>query len=197
MAVGSEIDSETAVPTVIDNFNRTISSRIKIRREEDHFLVVSPYEDFAHRLDLRSVSSECQLLAQALVKMEPTRTDYAIAPYAKAFNFDKIVDCIRALASVSNYEFKQSHFYIVVFRSRIPPTTVYADLGILDQDAHKEAAKSGGFLKQVNRVRLYIYPLTPTGTGSARRTRTAGILLPAFGGIRMMPGAGGSSNSTC
>lgn len=38
-------------------------------------------------------------------------------------------------------------FYIVVFRSRIPPTTVYADLGVLDKAAHAEATKSGGFLK--------------------------------------------------
>jgi translation initiation factor 3 subunit H len=35
----------------------------------------------------------------------------------------------------------------VVFRSQIPPTTVYADLGALDKAAHEEATKSGGFLK--------------------------------------------------
>jgi hypothetical protein len=51
------------------------------------------------------------------------------------------------MAAASNFTWKQQAFYIVVFRSRIPPSTVYADLGLLDKAAHQEAVESGGFLK--------------------------------------------------
>ena len=59
----------------------------------------------------------------------------------------EVIESLQALAAASDVEWKEAAFYIVVFRSRIPPTTVYADLGVLDQAAHAEAMKSGGFLK--------------------------------------------------
>lgn len=43
--------------------------------------------------------------------------------------------------------FKETTFFIVAFRSRVPPTTVYEDLGVLDEVAHAEAVACGGFLK--------------------------------------------------
>ena len=43
--------------------------------------------------------------------------------------------------------FKETSFFIVAFRSRVPPTTVYEDLGVLDEVAHAEAVACGGFLK--------------------------------------------------
>ena len=59
----------------------------------------------------------------------------------------EVIDSLKQLAAASDVEWKEAAFYIVVFRSRIPPTTVYSDLGVLDQAAHAEAMKSGGFLK--------------------------------------------------
>jgi hypothetical protein len=59
----------------------------------------------------------------------------------------EVIESVRELAAASNFSWKENSFYIVVFRSQIPPSTVYADLGALDKAAHEEATKSGGFLK--------------------------------------------------
>lgn len=87
------------------------------------------------------------MLAKALVDLKCLRDDYATAPYLEIFNWPEVIGKVQQLAEASNFAWKDSTFYIVVFRSRIPPTTVYADLGVLDKAAHAEATKSGGFLK--------------------------------------------------
>lgn len=61
--------------------------------------------------------------------------------------WSEVIDSVREQVVASNFKWEEASFYIVVFRSRIPPTTVYADLGVLDKAAHAEATKSGGFLK--------------------------------------------------
>ena len=111
------------------------------------YLVTSPYAEPAHQLDLLSVNEENRLLALALVKMRSLRDDYATAPYLDTFNWDEIVETLRALARERGHRWRETSFYIVAFRSQIPPTTVYADLGVLDKAAHAEAVASGGFLK--------------------------------------------------
>lgn len=113
------------------------------------YLVTSPYTEDAHLLDLQGVNDESALLALALVKMKSLREDYATAPYRDTFNWDEIIEALRALAREHNCQWSETSFYIVAFRSRIPPTTVYADLGVLDKAAHAEAVASGGLLKQV------------------------------------------------
>ncbi|OIW31857.1 hypothetical protein CONLIGDRAFT_678308 [Coniochaeta ligniaria NRRL 30616] len=115
--------------------------------EPPRYLVVSPYTEQAHLLDLQSVDEENGLLALALVKMRNLREDYATAPYLDTFNWDEVIESLRALARERNHQWKETSFYIVAFRSQIPPTTVYADLGVLDKAAHAEATASGGFLK--------------------------------------------------
>jgi len=114
---------------------------------EKNLLVVSPYEEEPHLLDLNTLDPAHQLLAKALVCMKNSRDDYATAPYQASFNWPEIVDSLRHLVAAANFAWKETAFYIVVFRSQIPPTTVYADLGGLDQPAHAEAMESGGFLK--------------------------------------------------
>jgi hypothetical protein len=114
---------------------------------EKNLLAVSPYQEEPHLLDLSTLDTANQLLAKALVCMKNLRDDYATAPYRESFNWSEIIDSLRHLAAASNIAWKETAFYIVVFRSQIPPTTVYADLGALDQPAHAEAMKSGGFLK--------------------------------------------------
>ncbi|KAI1504516.1 hypothetical protein F5X99DRAFT_17951 [Biscogniauxia marginata] len=115
--------------------------------EEGNFLAVSPYTDKAHLLDLRTLDPENALLAQALVHMKSLRPDYATAPYTETFNWSEIVEELGRLARQSGHRWRETSFYIVVFRSQIPPTTVYEDLGTLDKAAHAEATASGGFLK--------------------------------------------------
>ncbi len=118
-----------------------------ITTTEEDLLVVSPYEEEPHLLDLSTLDTANQLLAKALVCMKNLRDDYATATYQESFNWSEIIDSLRHLAAASNILWKEAAFYIVVFRSQIPPATAYADLGALDQPAHAEAMKSGGFLK--------------------------------------------------
>jgi len=61
----------------------------------------------------------------------------------------QVIDTIRDLATISNYKWKEHTFYVVAFRSLVPPSTIqrYDDLGALDKAAHAEATRSGGFLK--------------------------------------------------
>ena len=113
----------------------------------EKLLVVSPYLEREHLLDLATVDEESALLAEALALMRNTREDYATAPYAKSFNWEEIMTKLAALTRGRDYTWKGKSFFVVAFRSRISPTTVYADLGALDKAAHEEATASGGFLK--------------------------------------------------
>lgn len=111
------------------------------------YLVVSPYAEQQHLLDLQSVDEENQLLSLALVVMKNLREDFATASYLDTFNWTEVIETLRALTEERNHQWRETSFYIVAFRSQIPPTTVYADLGVLDKAAHAEATASGGFLK--------------------------------------------------
>ncbi|KAI1326507.1 hypothetical protein F5Y16DRAFT_400396 [Xylariaceae sp. FL0255] len=118
-----------------------------LTHDSRHLLAVSPYTERAHLLDLRSVDVENAILAQALVHLKCLRPDYATAPYVETFNWDQVIGEVRRLAEQQDHVWKASSFFVVAFRSVIPPTTVYADLGALDKAAHAEATASGGFLK--------------------------------------------------
>ena len=111
------------------------------------FLVVSPYAFQPHLLDLRTLESSQSLLARALTLLEPVRTDYATAPYLESFNWDSVIDHLRFLNGEAGHFWSWQHFYIVVFRSQVPPTTDRVELGELDEKAHAEATQSGGLLK--------------------------------------------------
>ena len=115
--------------------------------EDGRFLVSSPYAFPPHLLDLSNLTASQSLLAEALGSMEAVRSDYATAPYDVAFNWDTVLDKLRLLASTRNFQWPHQHFYIVVFRSRIPDTSVRAELGRLDEKSHAEANQSGGLLK--------------------------------------------------
>lgn len=140
-------------PSTIADHKSPIISQVSIPHKQAinlkkrDLLVVSPYLEEHHQLDLSTLDTPNQLLAKALVNLKFTRDDHRTAPYVDSFNWPDIVDAVRALAGDSGFNWKKSDFYIVVFRSRIPPTTVYSDLGVLDKAAHVEATASGGFLK--------------------------------------------------
>ena len=112
------------------------------------YIVVSPYTSPAHLLDLSTVSPPNQLLAKALALMQPTRDDYAVAPYKDSFNWSTVVYRLRHLLKQSDFQWtQQMKFYIVAFRSQLPSTTDRGHLGALDKAAHAEATASGGILK--------------------------------------------------
>ena len=114
---------------------------------ENRFLVSSPYTSQPHLLDLSALTTSQALLAKALTYMEAVKADYATAPYEVAFNWDTVVNNLRSLASSHHFRWQSQHFYIVVFRSQIPSTSVREELGRLDEKSHMEANKSGGLLK--------------------------------------------------
>lgn len=116
-------------------------------RQTEDLLVISPYTERQHLLDLKSLDVESAILAQALVHMNCLRPDYATAPYIDTFNWEEVIEQVKRLAQQKKHTWKESFFFVVAFRSQIPPTTVYEDLGALDKAAHAEATATGGFLK--------------------------------------------------
>jgi len=149
---------------------------------ESRYLIVSPYTERGHLLDLETLDKENQILAVALSRLKNVREDYATGPYLEIFNWTEIIETLRTLVRKSGYSWKETSFYIVAFRSQIPPTTVYADLGVLDKAAHVEATASGGFLKFVNpSFSRDGSMLTTAGTGLVPLMLTGGISRRACG----------------
>lgn len=110
-------------------------------------LVVSPYVNLSHLLNLDSVSPACQLLALALTVLRPLGNDYATAIYKQAFNWSYVVETLRSLVLADEFDWASQSFYIVVFRSQLKPGVDRSQLGALDKLAHEEASSSGGLLK--------------------------------------------------
>ncbi|GAB1318577.1 hypothetical protein MFIFM68171_08787 [Madurella fahalii] len=136
---------DTRSPGVM--IHRSKVSAAAQKPDQNRYLVVSPYTEQEHLLDLESLDVENRLLALSLTKMKCLREDYATAPYIETFNWDEIIATLRMLAREMNHEWNETSFFVVTFRSQIPPTTVYGELGTLDKAAHSEATASGGFLK--------------------------------------------------
>jgi hypothetical protein len=147
----THLDSESVtisrLPTKLENTVTVHLSPSNPIANDENLLVVSPYDEVPHLLDLRTLDTANQLLAKALVGLKCLRDDYATAPYVETFNWPEVVTSLNGMVSSSRFAWKEQFFYIVVFRSQIPPTTAYADLGVLDKAAHAEATESGGFLK--------------------------------------------------
>ena len=115
---------------------------------QDNLLIASPYTTPLHLLDLRTISKPNQLLAKALTSFEQVRHDYATAPYAESFNWAHVIEVLRALVDKEcAYSWEQQSFYIIVFRSRLPPATDRTHLANLDRLSHAGATQSGGLLK--------------------------------------------------
>ncbi|KAI9840045.1 MAG: hypothetical protein M1819_000238 [Sarea resinae] len=119
----------------------------QVKLANENHLVVSPYTEGPHLLDLESYSQPVKLLAKALTVLSPVRPDYATASYVESFNWDQVVETLRQAAANDDFQWEKQSFYVVAFRSRIPRTTNYEDLARLDLEAHMEATKSGGLLK--------------------------------------------------
>ncbi|OLN88304.1 UPF0643 protein PB2B2.08 [Colletotrichum chlorophyti] len=137
---------------VVDPLARKIKENAAVNITEidinntDRFLIHSPYTDPEHLLDLETLDDENALLARALSHLQCLRADYATAGYVESFNWGDVMLQLKELVQTTGKTFKETSFYIVAFRSTIPPTTVYEDLGVLDKAAHAEANQFGGFL---------------------------------------------------
>ena len=115
---------------------------------QDNLLIVSPYTTALHLLDLGTISEPNRLLAKALTLFKQVRHDYATAPYAESFNWAHVIGFLRTLVEAEcTYDWEQQSFYIIVFRSQLPPATDRTHLAKLDRLSHAEAMESGGLLK--------------------------------------------------
>ncbi|KAI0396398.1 hypothetical protein F5Y17DRAFT_119009 [Xylariaceae sp. FL0594] len=146
--MGIQHEAPPSTATLPSIFSEKIAaSAPELEDEALNLLTVSPYTDKEHLLDLRTLDMENAILAQALVHFKCLRADYATAPYADTFNWAEVMEHVKRLARQKGHRWRSSSFFVVAFRSQIPPTTVYEDLGVLDKAAHAEATASGGFLK--------------------------------------------------
>lgn len=113
----------------------------------DTGLIISPYNDDLHLLDLATLDTPNRLLAKALTSLKPTRDDYATAEYTESFNWSFVHKTLRELATAEGYKWKKQSFYVVAFRSRLQSTADTSYLHELDFNSLAEATVSGGLLK--------------------------------------------------
>lgn len=116
-------------------------------QDASRFLISSPYVEQEHLLDLDTLDAESRILSEALVEMDCLRDDYATASYLDSFNWTVVMNRVQELTRARNHKWKETAFYIVVFRSQISRRSAAVDLARLDKAAHAEANASGGFLK--------------------------------------------------
>ena len=111
-------------------------------------LVTSPYNIEGHLLDLHRLSNiQDRILALALTKLQPTREDYATAPYEETLNWSNVRTAIQQLAGIARHRWTSQVYYVVVFRSQLREGYDRQLLWDLDRESHREAVESGGLLK--------------------------------------------------
>jgi hypothetical protein len=110
-------------------------------------LISAPYNNPGHYLDLSALPLPSSLFAQALTALQPTRPDYATAPYLQVLNFPTILSELRRLCTLTNTHWRRTSFYVVIFRSQLHPGVDQDWLYKLDYESHREACESGGLLK--------------------------------------------------
>lgn len=110
-------------------------------------LVSSPYNKPGHYLDLTTLTTPSRLFALALTALKPTRPDYATASYTASLNFDTVLSVLRDLVSREGVQWKETGFYVVLFRSKLNADVDQEWLYKLDYESHREACESGGLLK--------------------------------------------------
>ena len=112
-------------------------------------LISSPYNTPGHHLDLSSphLTTASRLLALALTALKPSTPTYATASYDQALNFDTVLALLRDLIHEERFEWKETSFYVVVFRSQLKEGIDQEWLYRLDEESHREACESGGLLK--------------------------------------------------
>lgn len=115
--------------------------------DDQQQLIISPYNDKHHLLDLQALDTPNQLLALALTLLKPIRPDYATAPYTESFNWDAVFNFLRDLAHATGHHWTETDFYVVEFRSCLRSDADPVALHELDAWSLQEAVESGGLLK--------------------------------------------------
>jgi hypothetical protein len=112
-------------------------------------LISSPYNIPGHYLDMSSphLTTPSRLLALALTGLKPVTSAYATTIYTQALNFDTVLPVLRDLTAKEEYFWKETSFYVVVFRSQLKEGIDEEYLYQLDAESHREACESGGLLK--------------------------------------------------
>ncbi|KEF63360.1 uncharacterized protein A1O9_01337 [Exophiala aquamarina CBS 119918] len=111
------------------------------------WLIVSPYLERQHQLDLRTVDTPYRLLALALTKLENATNGYAIAKYEDAFEWSALMNHLKDLADREDHRWTRQQFYVVEFRSKLKKDIDNDLLFKLDKKSHEEATTAGGLLK--------------------------------------------------
>ncbi|KAL8715285.1 MAG: hypothetical protein Q9220_001243 [cf. Caloplaca sp. 1 TL-2023] len=140
----SEVPAQ-AKPSHVEE-NAALGKQVRDSARED-LLVASPYTSRAHLLDLATLTQSQALLAKALTSLTPSTHQYATLPYTSSFNWDTVFNSLAEACKDEAFLWPEQFFYVVIFRSQIPPTTDRTHLAELDERAHAEAMKSGGLLK--------------------------------------------------
>lgn len=115
--------------------------------DSDHWLVVAPYLEAEHLLDLRSIDTPNRLLALALTQLTAATTDYALVKYEDAFDWTRLMSTLKSLATSEGYTWTRQEFYVVEFRSKLYQDIDRDLLFKLDKESHAEATQAGGLLK--------------------------------------------------
>ncbi|KAI4919605.1 hypothetical protein J4E90_001742 [Alternaria incomplexa] len=127
------------------------SNKTALRAEQPSstLLISSPYNIPGHYLDLSSphLTASSRLLALALTVLKPATPTYATASYTQALNFDSVLTALRELIARENFTWRETSFYVVVFRSQLKEGIDEEYLYRLDEESHREACESGGLLK--------------------------------------------------
>jgi hypothetical protein len=131
--------------TTIDTANKNDAVRDSTSPAYSALLISSPYNNPSHYLNLTTLPAPSLLVAKALTALAPISPDYATAPYTQALNFDRVLSLLQDLSA--GYEFPESQFYVVVFRSKLKEGIDQEWLYKLDYESHAEACESGGLLK--------------------------------------------------
>ena len=125
----------------------TVAQSTSVTTTSPDYLIMSPYNKQQQLLDLGTIPEADQLLAKALKDFEPVREDYQTTSYSSSFNWPKIIAKLRATVKKSEFQWKEMHLYIVVFRSSNPPSIDRRKLWALDEDAFTEALAGGGLYR--------------------------------------------------
>jgi hypothetical protein len=126
--------------------NQPLSTNSSEPRSPD-WLIVAPYVEPEHLLDLHTVDTPNRLLALALTRLTPATSDYAMVRYEDAFDLEALMSNLKSLAKVEGYRWTRQEFYVVEFRSRLKQNIDVDLLFKLDKQSHIEATQGGGLLK--------------------------------------------------
>ncbi|KAG9191237.1 hypothetical protein G6011_09325 [Alternaria panax] len=140
-------DSSAQPPTPDQQVDNTVPH--SDQTSSSTHLISSPYNIPHHYLDLSSphLTTPSRLLALALTALKPATHTYATAPYEQALNFASTISLLRDVTQREKHDWKETSFYVVVFRSQLKEGIDEEWLYRLDEESHREACESGGLLK--------------------------------------------------